>query len=192
MSNYRSDVVGSLLRPEYLKEARQRHESGALSDVEFKRIEDRAVNDAIDLHVRAGLDVVTDGELRRYAFFGHLPDSVEGYNKTGGWAIPFHDEQGNEFVQTRPVVVSKLRRVRHMCAEEFTYLRARTDRPAKVTILSAQQAAAYYEADKSKGAYPTIDAYLADVVNILREEVEELVKLGCTYIQVDAPQYIGA
>jgi 5-methyltetrahydropteroyltriglutamate--homocysteine methyltransferase len=61
----------------------------------------------------------------------------------------------------------------------------------KVTILSAQQSAAYYDKDKSGAAYPTIDAYLADVVNILREEVEELIRLGCTYIQVDAPQYAG-
>ena len=189
MLNYRSDVVGSLLRPDYLKQARERHGAEALSDVEFKRIEDRAVNEAIDLQTRLGFDVVTDGELRRYAFFGHLPDSVDGFDKTGGWAIPFHDEQGNKVVQTRPVAVAKLKRRRHMCAEEFTYLRARTDRTAKVTLLSAQQAAAYYDAEKSKGAYPTIDAYLADVVDILQGEVKELIKLGCTYIQVDAPQY---
>ena len=189
MWNYRSDVVGSLLRPDYLKEARARHDGGALSDAEFKRIEDRAVNEAIDLQTRLGFEVITDGELRRYAFFGHLPDSIEGFDKTGGWAIPFHDEKGNKVVQTRPVAVSKLNRKRHMCAEEFTYLRARTDRTPKVTILSAQQAAAYYDAEKSKAAYPTIDTYLADVVGILRGEVEELIKLGCTYIQVDAPQY---
>jgi 5-methyltetrahydropteroyltriglutamate--homocysteine methyltransferase len=189
MVNYRSDVVGSLLRPDYLKQARAHHDAGASSDVEFKRIEDRAVNEAIDLQTRLGFDVITDGELRRYAFFGHLPDSVDGFDKTGGWAIPFHDEQGNKIVQTRPVAVAKLKRKRHMCAEEFTYLRARTDRTAKVTLLSAQQAAAYYDAEKSKGAYSTIDAYLADVVDILRGEVEELIKLGCTYIQVDAPQY---
>jgi len=114
---------------------------------------------------------------------------VEGYDKFGGWAIPFHDEQGNEVVFKRPVVVSKLRRVRPMCEEEFVYLRARTDHPAKVTLVSAQQAAAYYDAEKSKGAYATIDAYLADLVDILRTEVDELVRLGCTYIQVDAPQY---
>jgi 5-methyltetrahydropteroyltriglutamate--homocysteine methyltransferase len=76
-----------------------------------------------------------------------------------------------------------------MCAEEFTYIRARSERPAKVTILSAQQSAAYYDKDKSGAAYPTIDSYLADIVDILREEVDELIRLGCTYIQVDAPQY---
>jgi len=189
MSTYRSDVIGSLLRPEYLKEARKKRASGEITHAEFKRIEDRSVNEAIDTQLMAGLDVITDGEMRRYAFYGHLIDAVEGYDKFGGWAIPFHDDQGNEVVVKRPVVVSKLRRVRPLCEEEFVYLRAKTEHPAKVTIISAQQAAAYYDAEKSKGAYATIDAYLADVVDILRSEVEELIHIGCTYIQVDAPQY---
>jgi len=191
MSTYRSDVIGSLLRPAYLKEARERRTSGALSNAEFKQIEDRAVNEAVALQTGAGLDVITDGEMRRYAFFGHLIDAVEGYDKFGGWAIPFHDEQGNELVFKRPVVVSRLKRIRPMCTEEFTYLRAHTGHPFKVTLINAQQAAAYYDPEKSKGAYATIDAYLADVVDILRTEVDELVRLGCNYIQVDAPQYAG-
>jgi 5-methyltetrahydropteroyltriglutamate--homocysteine methyltransferase len=61
--------------------------------------------------------------------------------------------------------------------------------PAKVTLISAQQAAAYYDAGKSKGAYATVDAYLADLVDILRGEIDELIRLGCTYIQIDSPQY---
>src|SRR5215216_2739983 len=103
MPVYRSDVVGSLLRPAYLKEARAQHQAGALDDPAFKRVEDRAVNEAIELQSRAGLQVVTDGEMRRYAFYGHFIDSVEGYDKEGGWAIPFRDEQGNELVLKRPV-----------------------------------------------------------------------------------------
>jgi 5-methyltetrahydropteroyltriglutamate--homocysteine methyltransferase len=87
------------------------------------------------------------------------------------------------------VVVSRLRRKRHLCAEEFTYLRARTNRTAKTTLISAQQAAAYYDRRKSSVAYLSIDAYLADLVDILRGEVEELIRLGCTYIQIDSPQY---
>jgi len=179
------------LRPAYLKEARKKRDAGTLSHSEFKKIEDRAVDEAIALQTEAGLDVITDGEMRRYAFFGHLIDAVEGYDKFGGWAIPFHDESGNELVFKRPVVVSKLIRRRPLCEEEFVYVRARTDRPAKVTLINAQQAAAYYDPEKSKGAYPTIDAYLADVVDILRTEIEELIRLGCNYIQVDAPQYAG-
>ena len=186
---YRSDVVGSLLRPAYLKKAREEHEAGRLADAEFKRLEDRAVDEAVALHLRTGLDVLTDGEMRRYAFYGHLIDAVEGFDKFGGWSIPFRNEEGEEFSHPRPVVVSRLRRKRPMCAEEFTYLRARTDHPAKTTLLSAQQAAAYYDTKKSSGAYATVDAFLADLVDLLRDEVAELIRLGCTYIQVDSPQY---
>jgi len=189
MSAYRSDVIGSLLRPEYLKEARKQRLAGELGHTEFKKIEDRAVDEAIALQLKLGLDVISDGEMRRYAFFGHLIDAVEGYDKFGGWAIPFHDDEGHELVFKRPVVVSKLRRVRPLCEEEFVYLRAKTDHPAKVTLISAQQAAAYYNAETSKGTYANIEAYLADLVDILKTEVDELVRLGCTYIQVDAPQY---
>jgi 5-methyltetrahydropteroyltriglutamate--homocysteine methyltransferase len=56
-------------------------------------------------------------------------------------------------------------------------------------MISAQQAAAYYDSKKSSGAYATVDAYLADLVDILRDEVSELIRLGCTYIQIDSPQY---
>jgi len=186
---YRAEVVGSLLRPTYLAEARERLETGQLTAKEFKAIEDRAVNEAIALQENAGIDVITDGEMRRYAFYGHLIDSLQGFDKYGGWAIPFRDETGEQLVLKRPVVVEKLQWRRSMCAEEWVYLRARASRPAKVTMISAQQAAAYYDPEKSKSAYSTRDAYLADIVDFSRREVEELVRLGCTYIQIDAPQY---
>jgi len=76
-----------------------------------------------------------------------------------------------------------------MSVEEFTYLRGRTTRQVKVTLLSAQQAAAYYDPDVSKAAYATRDAYLADLVDFTRREIAELARLGCEYIQIDAPQY---
>jgi 5-methyltetrahydropteroyltriglutamate--homocysteine methyltransferase len=185
----RSDVVGSLLRPDALKAARERFEAGALSAAEFKALEDRAVDEAVQRQATAGLDVVTDGELRRYAFFGHMVEALAGFEKQGGWAIPFRDEQGEELIFKRPVVVDKLRWRRSMCGEEFAYLRARTTKPTKVTLISTQQAAAYYDPTYSSGAYPTRDAFLADVVDYTRREVDELVRLGCTYIQIDAPQY---
>ncbi len=189
MGEIRSDVVGSLLRPPELKAARERAERGEITPAALKQIEDRAVDEAVRLQEEAGLDVVTDGELRRYAFFGHLIDALDGFDKFGGWAIPFHNEEGERLVFKRPVVVEKLRWRRSMCGEELVYLRARASRPVKVTLISSQQAAAYYDPEKSTGAYPTRDAYLADIVDLTRREVEELVRLGCGYIQVDAPQY---
>src|SRR5438876_8234707 len=185
----RSDVVGSLLRPASLVDARAALDAGRLTPSEFKRVEDRAVDDAVTLQERAGVDVVTDGELRRYAFFGHLVDAVDGFDKLAGWSIPFRDDAGEELVFRRPVVVEKLRWRRSMCGEEFTCLRARATRMPKVTLISTQQAAAYYDPERSAGAYPTRDAYLADIVDLTRREIDELARLGCTYVQIDAPQY---
>jgi len=185
----RSDVVGSLLRPDELKVARESFEAGTLTAAEFKNLEDRAVDKAVQRQETAGLDVVTDGEMRRYAFFGHMIEALAGFDKHAGWAVPFRDEHGEELVFKRPVVVDKLRWRRSMCGEEFAYLRARATLPTKVALISTQQAAAYYDPKQSSAAYPTRDAFLADVVDFTRREVEELVRLGCTYIQIDAPQY---
>lgn len=189
LTGVRSEVIGSLLRPPALAEARKRFEAGDLPAAEFKRIEDEEVDSAIRLQEDAGIEVVTDGEFRRYAFFGHLVDAFDGFDRVGGWAIPFRDETGEELVLPRPVVVERLRWRRSMCAEEWTYLRARARRPGKVTMVSAQQAAAYYDPQKSSGAYRTRDEYLADIVELSRREIDELVRLGCTYVQIDAPQY---
>jgi 5-methyltetrahydropteroyltriglutamate--homocysteine methyltransferase len=189
MKPLRAEVVGSLLRPNDLVHARKGLEAGKMTQAEFKAVEDAAVCSAVEFQEEAGIDVVTDGELRRYAFYGHLIDSFEGFDREGGWAIPFRDESGEQLILKRPVVVNRLRWKRSMCGEEWTFLRSVRGRPGKVTMLSAQQAAAYYDPEKSKGAYPTRDAYLADIVDLSRREVDELVRLGCTYIQIDAPQY---
>jgi 5-methyltetrahydropteroyltriglutamate--homocysteine methyltransferase len=189
MTNWRSDVVGSLLRPAYLQEARERLERDELAPAAFKTIEDRAVAEAVALQESAGLEVLTDGEMRRYAFYGHLVEALDGFDKFGGWSVTFRDDHGHEAPLRRPVVVEKLRWRRQMSVEEFTYLRGRTTRQVKVTLVSAQQAAAYYDPDKSAGAYATRDAYLADLVDFTRREIAELRRLGCTYVQIDAPQY---
>jgi 5-methyltetrahydropteroyltriglutamate--homocysteine methyltransferase len=189
MTVWRSDVVGSLLRPDYLRIARESLAQGRLTPVDFKRIEDRAVDDAVALQDAAGLDVVTDGEMRRYAFYGHLVEALEGFDRYGGWSVTFRDDQGHQAPLRRPVVVEKLRWRRQMSVEEFTYLRGRTTRQVKVTLVSAQQAAAYYDPDASHGAYATRDAYLADLVDFTRREIAELARLGCEYVQIDAPQY---
>jgi len=204
MAVIRSEVVGSLLRPDYLKDARPRMEAGELDAAAFKRIEDRAVDEAIHLQVECGVDVVTDGEQRRFAFTTHFMEAVEGYDSSGVWTITFRDEAGGEVQSTRPVVVEKLRWRHSMCAEEWVYLRARIGGAggadggpgagaaagaAKVSLVGAQQAAAYYDAGRSGSAYPTVESYLADVVDVMRREIAELARLGCTYVQIDSPQY---
>src|SRR6202165_4995829 len=188
-TSWRAEVVGSLLRPPDLVAARKQMQANELAPAQFKAIEDAAVRDAIELQEGARIDAVTDGELRRYAFYGHLIDAYEGFDREGGWAIPFRDERGEQLVLKRPVVVKRLRWKRSMCSEEWTFLRRAAGRTGKVTMLSAQQAAAYYDPEKSKGAYSSRAAHLADALDISRREVDELVRLGCTYVQIAAPQY---
>jgi 5-methyltetrahydropteroyltriglutamate--homocysteine methyltransferase len=80
----RTDVVGSLLRPPALVEAQERLARGELAPPEFKRIEDSAVDDALDLQEDAGLDVVTDGEMRRLSFQSQMTAAVDGF---GDWDL---------------------------------------------------------------------------------------------------------
>ncbi|HWE62996.1 MAG TPA: methionine synthase, partial [Chloroflexota bacterium] len=79
-----TDVVGSLLRPPELLKAREDVAASRISQAAFKAIEDRAVDQVIGLQEEAGLDVVTDGEMRRLSFQSQLPEAVEGF---GEWDI---------------------------------------------------------------------------------------------------------
>jgi 5-methyltetrahydropteroyltriglutamate--homocysteine methyltransferase len=190
----RAEVVGSLLRPPELLDARRRHQAGELDDASFKRIEDRAVLEAIRLQEEVGVDVLSDGEYRRAGWATHFFESVEGLKNVGGTVLPWRDEAGNPLpegapARARPVVMGKLRARHSACTEEWTFLRGHTDRPAKVTLVSAEMAAALYDPELSREAYPTRDDYFADVIEVLRGEVAEVARLGCTYVQLDAPQY---
>jgi 5-methyltetrahydropteroyltriglutamate--homocysteine methyltransferase len=190
----RTDVVGSLLRPPPLVEAQERLARGELAVPDFKRIEDRAVDGAIALQEEAGLEVVTDGEMRRISFQSQMTAAVEGFGEWDLdaflWGEWHSDELGDLVVERPPIaVVGKLRRRRFLSAEEFTYARARTDRVLKVTLPSPSLFANFWEPERSTSAYKSPEDFLGDVAEILREEVEELVRLGATYIQLDAPHY---
>jgi 5-methyltetrahydropteroyltriglutamate--homocysteine methyltransferase len=185
-----------MLRPPELLRAREEVAKGMISQRVFKTIEDRAVDDAVALQEEAGLQVVTDGEMRRLSFQSQLPDAVEGF---GEWDIDaflwgeWHgDDSLGDWERERPKTLGvqrKLRRKRHLSTEEFTYLRASTSRIPKITLPSPSLWVNFWSAEHSGDAYPSLDSFLADVVDILRDEVAELVRLGATYIQIDAPHY---
>ena len=189
-----TNVIGSLLRPPELLHARDKIASGKLSQTEFKRIEDQAVDEAVRLQEDVGLEVVTDGEMRRLSFQGQMTEAVDGFGEHDInaflWGDWYGDERVGDLNVPRPVslgVVAKLRRKRHLSAEEFTYIRRRTTRIPKITLPSATLWANFWSKDKSASIYPTLESFLGDVVAILRDEVTELIRLGATYIQIDAP-----
>jgi len=196
MIRTRADVVGSLLRPPWLLKAQQEVASGTITQAAFKVVEDRAVNEAVALQEEAGLEVVTDGEMRRQSFQSQMTEAVKGFGEAPLdaflWGEWHGDEEVGEWRLERPAslgVVGKLTRRRHLSAEEFTYLRARTTRIPKVTLPSPSLFANFWSPEHSKQAYPMLDQFLADIVEILRDDVAELVRLGATYIQLDAPHY---
>jgi len=138
----RTDVVGSLLRPPFLLEARKQLEAGALTQAAFEEVEDKAVDAALALQEEAGLDVVTDGEMRRLSFQSQMPAAVEGFGEWDLdaflWGDWHSDEIGDMSVERPPLAVTgKLRRKRFLSAEEFTYARGRTNRLLKVTMWTA-------------------------------------------------------
>jgi len=196
MIDAHTDVVGSLLRPAFLLDARQQYAHGTLTPAEFKVIEDQAVDAAIVLQEQAGLDVLTDGEMRRLSFQSQMTEAVAGFGTYDMNAFLWGDWRGDTRTGNRTIerpttlgVTDKLARKRHLSAEEFTYLRRRTTRIPKVTLPSPSLWANFWSPHLSRAAYPTLDSFLADVTNILRDEVAELVRLGATYIQLDAPHY---
>lgn len=193
-SEARSDVVGSLLRPPELLEARARCDRGELALSELARAEDAAVDWALRQQEEAGLDVVSDGEMRRLSFQSQLTQAVEGFGEWDLdaflWGTWQSEELGPRTVARPPLaVVGKLRRRRFLSAAEFSYAQDRTDRIVKVTLPSPSLFANFWDPRRSTAAYARVEDFLGDVAQILREEVDELARLGATYIQLDAPHY---
>ena len=189
MERYRADNVGSLLRPAYLHQAREQYASGRIRAREFKAVEDRAVDEAVALQESVGIDVVTDGEMRRDLFLSQLAQSTSGFEKLPPTKYLWYRMDGTEDVSTLTYgLTGRLRRKRSLSAEELSYLRARTRRPVKVTVPSPTMFVFYWVPGISDSAYSSIVEFLDDVTNILCDEVEELVRLGARYIQFDAPE----
>jgi 5-methyltetrahydropteroyltriglutamate--homocysteine methyltransferase len=189
MTIYRAEVIGSMLRPEYLKRARLDFAADRLSTAQFKAIEDRAVDEAIAMQQEAGVDVVTDGEMRRSTFIGPLADYVEGLEPVDFMTRPWRKPSAEQTELRVPLsVTGKLRRRRSLAAEEFTYARGRVKRPLKATLPSPLMMSFLWSPEFSAAAYEDPFAMFADAADIVRDEVRELAALGCDYIQIDAPE----
>jgi 5-methyltetrahydropteroyltriglutamate--homocysteine methyltransferase len=188
-ANYHADVIGSLLRPRYLWEARAALEAGQMDAQEFKRIEDRAVDQAIALQEGCGLDVISDGELRRFSFLDHLLAEIDGVTEQPGAAVRFHAQDPSEDWDWHPpvTITAKIRARRMMTIEEFSYARARARRPVKVTLPSPLILYGAWSPELSTAAYSDPWEMFADAAAVMREEARALARLGCTYIQIDSP-----
>jgi 5-methyltetrahydropteroyltriglutamate--homocysteine methyltransferase len=187
---YRADVIGSMLRPSYLKVAQQSYKAGRITAAEFKRIEDRAVDAAIATQEGAGVDVVTDGEMRRGHFVSPLTDVIEGAHRVEAktrWRRAEGDKEKEDDIPIiRYALQGRIRRVRSLAGEEFAYARSRARRPLKVTLPSPLLMVISWS--PSLKEYPDPYKLVADAADLIRDEVRELAGMGCQYIQIDAPE----
>jgi 5-methyltetrahydropteroyltriglutamate--homocysteine methyltransferase len=201
----RSDVVGSLLRPAYLRESRQAVREGRLNAGELRVAEDRAVREAIALQEAAGLDVITDGELRWQSWVVTIPLREEGAShaplggydflpaKPGWWSL-WKEPDGQRAqvwtAPTRPFITKPLQVVRDIVTEEYAFLKANAHRRTKFTIPAPSWHRIFWRPQYSRVAYPTPEAFLNAVADYLRTEViGKIMALGGDYIQLDAPNY---
>jgi 5-methyltetrahydropteroyltriglutamate--homocysteine methyltransferase len=201
----RADVVGSLLRPAYLKDARQGARAGTVSDADLRAAEDRAVREAIALQESAGLDAITDGELRRSSWVVTIPLRPEGrpyaplagyefLPADAGWWSLWKEPDGRRAqvwnAPARPFVTRRLSVVRDLVGHEYVFLRANARARTKLTIPAPSWHRIFWHPEHSRAAYPTAEDFLRDVAAYLREDViPRLRAAGGDYLQLDAPNY---
>ncbi|MDP1722690.1 MAG: cobalamin-independent methionine synthase II family protein [Candidatus Gottesmanbacteria bacterium] len=190
-NKFRADVVGSMLRPKFLLDAQERLKKGKITNAELTLAEDKAVKEAVAIQEKIGMDVVTDGEMRRPVFCHNFVKACDGFawNVPGNTVIWF-DMKGNKIIDPVTVgVVKRIEKKHDISVDEFSFLRGITDKPIKVTIPSPTMMSYYFVPGISNKVHPSPIGFLHEVTRILKESVDELERIGVTHIQVDAPDF---
>jgi 5-methyltetrahydropteroyltriglutamate--homocysteine methyltransferase len=188
----RAETVGSLLQPEGLLRARQEVQEGLLTAEELRSIEDQAVLDAVRLQESVGLDIITDGEMRRRGWADtsrhldglELRDATRSYPATVGAAAQVMGAY--EF----PAVVRRISpRSGERVGEEYPFLHEHASKRTKYTMAAPSYHRRYWSDELSTQAYGSCEEFLTDVRDWLHGVAAWLVGQGCTYLQLDAPNY---
>jgi 5-methyltetrahydropteroyltriglutamate--homocysteine methyltransferase len=186
---YRADQVGSLLRPPELLAARAAFEDGRLSADDLREAEDRAILEALAMQREVGLDVLMDGEMRRFSWLSDMAEAVEGFvghRSVLHWRGP----GGGPEHTTARMVGAKLRPKHHLTARELPFLQQHAPGPVKMTIPAPSNFMVVgYKVGVSDSAYPTRVEFAQAVAQIIRDEIQMLLDTGVPYIQLDAPFY---
>ena len=191
-----AETVGSLLRPEALLAARRDHAAGSLTAEALAAIEDQAVRDAIALQERVGLDIITDGELRRNTYIDFVVTGLTGVQLT--WqthtGVSYRDSSGAA-ASTPRATIAVTGRIAHAPAStgprDFRFLAATTQRQAKATIVGP--AIIHFNAGRAgidADTYPNLDDFWSDLITAYGTELANLRAAGCTYVQFDETSLI--
>jgi 5-methyltetrahydropteroyltriglutamate--homocysteine methyltransferase len=181
---FRADQVGSLLRPDAVKRARERWLEGHFDAGELHAIEDRAIREVVKLQESVGLSSITDGEFRRTSFHFDFLGQIEGVLAALGRA-PDPTQPGQSFQPPQLRVTGKLKHARPIEVANFRFLKAATARTPKLTIPSPTMLLRGGRGAVSEAAYPDLDVYFDDVVAVYAAELKALGEAGCAYVQFD-------
>ncbi|HSR55804.1 MAG TPA: 5-methyltetrahydropteroyltriglutamate--homocysteine S-methyltransferase [Alphaproteobacteria bacterium] len=186
---FRADHVGSLLRPQRLKEARERREAGKIGSDELRAIEDDCIREVVKLQEDAGLKGVTDGEFRRTNWSSDFLTAIEGVEfGRSKVRASFHRADGTDLQRnvTSLAVTRKLARPDGIQTRDFEFLNSVTNRVPKVSIPSPSML--HFRGGREaidSAAYPDMEDFFADLTAIYKAEVMDLAALGARYIQFD-------
>ena len=197
---YRADHVGSFLRPPAVLDARRDPrppgQEGRVTPDRLAEIEDRHILRVLARQRDLGLEIFTDGELRRSGFMSDFYESIEGLDQDGSIARAWTSSQtGGGAVSVAPsrlggVVVGRIRQKKRLTKHEVDFLARHSPGDIKMTLPSANQfPAVAYLKGLSDRVYPTYSDFLWDVVPIIKSEIQALVGEGVKYVQIDAPRY---
>jgi 5-methyltetrahydropteroyltriglutamate--homocysteine methyltransferase len=191
---FRADHVGSLLRPEKLKQARERFlgpqtptsNLGPHDRAELKAVEDQCVREVIAMQERVGLRAVTDGEFRRRSWWLELILGWQGFeaDRTGSAKLKWRNEAGVTQGFSDLNVTGRIAWRPSAVVRAFSFLKDNTRCVPKVT-LPAPNCVHYYTGGKLGFYGKDAEAFWADLVAAYREEIRALVEAGARYIQLD-------
>lgn len=182
---FRAEHIGSLLRPQALKDAHKARAAGQIDAAEFEAAVEASIVDAIRLQEEAGMRSITDGEFRRAAWSSGFMDALEGLGHADS-LFEFRDAEGGRHGWRTCCATAPIRRVGGITTQEFECVRAHTDRLPKVTMPTPSILHFF----RGKGCvdpavYPDLDQFWDDVVAVYRAEIADLAARGATYLQLD-------
>ncbi len=192
-TDYHAEHVGSLLRPPWLLEARSEHKQGRLAAERLRELEDRAALEAIELQHRAGIEVFTDGEMRRDTWMAGLLESTGGMVPVEARPVTWHRDGGTapaEETDFDLVVASeKVSRKAAHTSVEAAFLARHAAGSFKITMMSASMGGMVWQPGISDRVYPKPGDLVRDLVALQIAEIEELIDLGVRWIQLDSLSY---
>ncbi|MFD0475967.1 hypothetical protein ACFQ0B_52935 [Nonomuraea thailandensis] len=179
-----AEHVGSLLRPPELLQARQARKRGELSAEELAAVEDAAVLAAIELQRQAGMEVFTDGEMRRQTWLAGILESLGGVSpvplpSTAWWRGDGEPVPPEETSWDLVAATGRLTQRTNLSAVEAGFLARHAPGPYKITMVSSSMGNLLWHPELSAATYPTPADLFRDLVALRIEEIRACWRRAC-------------